>query len=990
MAQPFANLQFTNLVRSNGLPEENVGSIVEDSRGFLWMGTVEGLFRYDGHAYKSFYARSADTAYFSSNNINVIAEHLPGKLLFISASELWEVNIRNFEIRQEPLLKSKQLVISPVALADGRWMTCDKDSFYLINRLFSHYAALPYPTAGQFKGCHGIIPMQHPYVFVNGPNNVNHILNYHTGQWHPFFIDYLPPGYPGHKDFITRFYDSISRQLYFTGFPQTTFSVSVPAPDRQRYTATLLTAYNGITNTRTMRLLPGGLLFQGGDNGFCIGDDKKIVYYHKNSTIDRPFLGAVVQNITPDRKGNYWLSTNEGISMFNLKQPPIGFWRSELLLQQDDELTDIVKGSDGNVYAAFLNTGVLKISPRQTPVQPVRIVSGSPWKLQEQNGVLFIGGSGPRLSHYHMRSGAMTTPGYLKPYYSGEGLVTLVYKARNGDLWYSTNNGGGLVRNPAGTGNYEHYHNRQQPAPFTHRQFHTVAEDREGNLWFSYNRNGTVAKWVTARQRFEEYDVAGLVNGRFSSGGIECLHVDAADNLWISTGANALIRYHIATRTGECLDMNKGLPTDIVNAICHDKKNRTWLATGKGVCCYLPDTKKLVTFTTSDGLPEDNLRSKGVFYDVEDDRVYVGGKRSIIYFNPDSLLQRAAQNDRGVFIEDMMVNGKPYFFGENEQVALQPDENNISFSFTAPDYERSGQLEFEYQLEGNSKTWLPVGSERKVTFNNLPSGNYILSVRAKYKGAEQWRETPAPLGFTIKTPWYRTAWFYMLVVAAAGFAIWFVIRQYYKRKIEQQKAIVEKQRAVELERNRIAADMHDDLGSGLTRINYATQMAISKQPTVDDLLRIRNISTGLVENMREIIRAMKEENNTLEELLFYVKNYAMEYCAAHGLNCHVHLPETLYERQVLGQNRRHIYLTVKELLHNIVKHAHARNVYLAAAYDKEWVVTIRDDGKGMPDSGSIKQGNGLKNLRKRMEAVGGQMEFHADANGTMAILRIPL
>jgi signal transduction histidine kinase len=238
----------------------------------------------------------------------------------------------------------------------------------------------------------------------------------------------------------------------------------------------------------------------------------------------------------------------------------------------------------------------------------------------------------------------------------------------------------------------------------------------------------------------------------------------------------------------------------------------------------------------------------------------------------------------------------------------------------------------------------------------------------------------------------------VLFSAAMGFRIKQNMQDYHRallqeteNKLALQTALLQKQQAVELERNRIAADMHDDLGSGLTKITYVSQMAMSRDNSKDALAQIHQSSKQLVENMREIIWAMKEENNTIQDLVHYIKTYAVEYCADNQLHCTVTFPNNLYERIVKGANRRNIYLAIKEVLHNIVKHAQAKNVHISASFEKEWKVCIVDDGVGI-DLGKLKQagrGNGLQNIRKRIEAVGGTVEM-ANHNGTIVTFNIPL
>ncbi len=238
----------------------------------------------------------------------------------------------------------------------------------------------------------------------------------------------------------------------------------------------------------------------------------------------------------------------------------------------------------------------------------------------------------------------------------------------------------------------------------------------------------------------------------------------------------------------------------------------------------------------------------------------------------------------------------------------------------------------------------------------------------------------------------------ILFSAAMGYRIKKNMQDYHRallqeteNKLALQTALLQKQEAVAYERNRIAADMHDDLGSGLTKITYVSQMAMSRDNPKEALTRIHQSSKQLVENMREIIWAMKEENNTIQDLVHYIKTYAVEYCQDNQLHCTVKFPDNLYERIVKGENRRNIYLAIKEVLHNIVKHADAKNVSISANFDKEWEVCIQDDGKGInfEKLKNSAQGNGLQNIHKRIEAVSGRVEF-VNKNGTKVTFYIPL
>jgi signal transduction histidine kinase len=206
-----------------------------------------------------------------------------------------------------------------------------------------------------------------------------------------------------------------------------------------------------------------------------------------------------------------------------------------------------------------------------------------------------------------------------------------------------------------------------------------------------------------------------------------------------------------------------------------------------------------------------------------------------------------------------------------------------------------------------------------------------------------------------------------------------------------QQVVLEKQKELENERNRIAADMHDDLGSGLTKITYLSQMALGKSDTEGNLTKINKTATELVENMSELIWVMKEENNTLEDLATYIKSYAVEYFENNNISVSIQIPELFNDIIINGNDRRNLFLSVKESLHNIVKHAHAKNVSIVIAIDSHLKIVISDDGIGLSESGQAKllSGNGIKNMKSRIESMQGDFVI-SGTDGTQLCFSIPV
>ncbi|MEO6253746.1 MAG: ATP-binding protein [Ferruginibacter sp.] len=428
-----------------------------------------------------------------------------------------------------------------------------------------------------------------------------------------------------------------------------------------------------------------------------------------------------------------------------------------------------------------------------------------------------------------------------------------------------------------------------------------------------------------------------------------------------------------------------GLSNNFIYSLLKKNEQQLLVGTGTGLV--------LLTMTAKDTIAE-NLSLRNNIFQPFINLINTKDSSTICLTGSGDLyhLQKETKFSSGymptAFFRSIAVNEQQINLDEN---AFSYNKNNFLFSISAPSFLDNKNMKFHFVLKGDGTQWEQHTNNADYTINNLQPGSYTLTATVQYPG-RFYPDKQLLYSFTIKNPFWKQWWFMLLWIITAIAVIYLLLNNYYKKQLEKKLVSVEKQQAVERERSRIAADMHDDLGSGLTKITYLSQMAINKEDSKADLLAIKKTSTELVENMSEIIWAMKEENNSLEDLLYYIKLYAVEYCAANHLNCIIRFPEKLPAGNVTGQNRRNIYLAAKETLHNIVKHAHARNVTITVSFDTRWVLSIKDDGVGIathairPDQ--LFGGNGLKNIKNRITAVNGRVEITND-QGTELQFHIP-
>lgn len=212
--------------------------------------------------------------------------------------------------------------------------------------------------------------------------------------------------------------------------------------------------------------------------------------------------------------------------------------------------------------------------------------------------------------------------------------------------------------------------------------------------------------------------------------------------------------------------------------------------------------------------------------------------------------------------------------------------------------------------------------------------------------------------------------------------------------LEQQRLIIDNQTAIETERTRIASEMHDDLGSGLTTIRYLSDRALKNVSTDEEKTQIAKIaeqSSALVRNMSEIIWAMNSRYDTVDNLVAYIRHYTSEFLEAHHINLEWYQGEWVGELKLNGEKRRNVFLVIKETLHNIVKHAKASKVSITINFERPNVlIRTVDNGIGFDPNHSESMGNGLFNMQERMSKIHGKFDLLSTNEGTEIILSFPV
>ncbi|HHH52692.1 MAG TPA: hypothetical protein ENK91_03470, partial [Bacteroidetes bacterium] len=481
------------------------------------------------------------------------------------------------------------------------------------------------------------------------------------------------------------------------------------------------------------------------------------------------------------------------------------------------------------------------------------------------------------------------------------------------------------------------------------------------------------------------------------SGGILSLY-DKGNSLLISNynGLFEVNKKDFSFR--QVIDKDKKLTKQIYGVLV-DKIGNYWLSTNSGIFRYNPLTNHAHQFKNKDGLQGQEFNTISYFENSKGEFMF-GGVNGINIFDP--LKVKLSDKQATIDLYNYKINdenSKEFGIGNYaNDFILDYTQNTISFEFVGIDFTDPQSVNLKYTMEGKDKKWVEIDENKGFArYSNLPPGQYSFKMIAS-NADEVWSDKTKIIKISILPPWWKTWWFRLLVFTIIVGTIHFSFISYHKRKmhkkdllLREQNLIISKQQALEAERTRIAAEMHDDLGGGLTTIKFLSQKILRNVKIDDNIHQIHKIvdhAQNLVTNMSEIIWAMNAGFDTLDSLIAYSRRYANEYLTEHNIKLKFETKGKTSDIQLSGEKRRNIFLIIKEALHNIVKHAEASETKILFDINNHLNIMIEDNGNGFENTNS-QLGNGIKNMRIRSDKLNGNIAFENN-EGLKIEMTIPI
>jgi signal transduction histidine kinase/ligand-binding sensor domain-containing protein len=517
----------------------------------------------------------------------------------------------------------------------------------------------------------------------------------------------------------------------------------------------------------------------------------------------------------------------------------------------------------------------------------------------------------------------------------------------------------------------------------------TILEDHEGRLWmgtkvgltwwlpdrhrsFSRNMNATAVRALTETKagvvwcgsddgglyRCEPEQLKGFrPSDTLSNQPIWSLQADEDGTIWAGTFRGGLLRF----RDGKFdrLTTEQGLPSDIISGIVEDTHGKLWLATHQGICrvskralndCFDGKVRQLecITYGRMDGLPTKECAGnyQPECWRAHDGRLWFATDKGMVSVQPDEL--KINPIPPPVVIEEMRMDGEKVAI-DTPKLEVPPGRQQLEFAFTALSFISPDKVRFRYKLEGLDKDWIEAGTRRTAHYAHVPARSYKLRVMACNNDGV-WNSEGTSLAFTVLPHFYETGWFLTLASLAVLGAVGAAVRSVTMRKYQLAMAQLEQKHAIERDRARIAKDIHDDLGAGLTQITLLSELARRESAqAAPNLDRITDSARQMTRAMDEIVWAVDPQHDTLTGLMDYVSAFTEEFLRVAGIRCRMDLPAELPDMRLDAEMRYNLFLALKEALNNVVKHAKATMVWLRLrVQDDSITLIVEDNGQGLP------------------------------------------
>ncbi len=969
---------FKHYTVKDGLPNNTIYSINQDRKGYLWIATDGGICRYDGSKFDNDILPELNNNQTCVQNIERLQD---GRLALATFMQGTFIEKKNGSFRQYLRRKKmigKNVVSNLKALPDGRVLTSESRNVNVVENDTIHqifdcgenrnmFQTLEYDSAGN--------------IWFGGISGLGILFGNDTGyDKQPYFL-------PEFKGIFVVKIIFINNNTLLVGTKSGYYEINLKSIGKSDFKYIVSKPVPQLNEEVINHIYPdrnGDIWISSVFNGIYRLRNNKIIMH---LTVSNGMLAQGAMCMYQDNEGNYWIGTSDGISKletfssfsYSYKNKPLNgiaqiskdkysrLWIAnldEILLIKDDSIenkniNDVpflksrqIKSIDfynDNIYF-FLDNGIytLQLSNPQKWSNPKLVVRFKDWDF-----------------------------GRLNAYYFSDNVLWL---GSEYGMYYVSDNK--IIKCPFGQ-----FKETESIKP------NVILKDNSGKYWFgdkSYGLYGfRIEGKVTNNEKILSPQNISIYkslkpDSSFVTAWIMNLMQDSKSYLWLSslyTGVYKLQNTASEVKPIKLYSTSNGLSSNDVSNIVEAPDKSIWITTAKGIDRLITDAQGKEQWSHYN---EKNGFGRLAYCILPDgDKTYAGFEEG--FFAIDNKI-----NQDSKILENKVKISEIRFMNKADTSAinnmdkvkqLSYNNNYVSFYFSTVTFTRNSEIKYQYYLEGLEKKWNSYSDRRFAEYSALAPGKYTFHVRCRRDGTGNDSESSS-YSFVIAPPFYQTWWFISLMIGLVAGTLFLFYRNRIRQRVAMKKI-----------RTRIASDLHDDIGSTLSSISIMSnvlQAHIDNSSHSGEIIqKIGENAHTMLESMDDIIWSVNPTNDKFENLNLRIREYAIPLFETAGISFDIYVPEELNSISLPMDIRRNIFLICKEAINNLVKYSEGTKAGIIFNLNHSVLtMTVKDNGKGF-QTNKFTNRNGLKNIKRRANQIGGQLSVVSEPlKGTTIELRI--
>ena len=989
---------FTHFSTTNGLVSNSVYQIVQDKQGYIWLGTIDGLQRYDGNRFLTFRHSSTDANSIPSDFIPQLTQDKDDNLWLYTGGKIGFFNTKNFRftsvaIEGEDVNNPYDVKFYGPAANGYVALYIDNKGFYIYDpaaKIFKQKISFRLPDKQRVYAVQSIDNGQSYWLTTFGGlviyNSKTGNLNYrgHNPDKN-IYIDYFEQ-----DTLITHFYARQNDTLWYGNWPLVAyapfiFKANLKSGEKKKYSISKQFNFGYIEI--------GGALFQQNGRKWFYGTSFIAEYLGKDSVPFQliPNDYSAEQNITydhvfkmiEDRQHNIWVATDNGVFVFN---PDMQVFNNYKLQRGTGKptyaaTTDACELKNGNVFITTWGSGLyyydnkfnaLPLPPALQEFAKTYMI----WCVHEhtKTGLIWMGMQFGDINVYDpVRKKVETIHEKLL---QGK-TIRQVTEDFYGNLWFGLQNGGVVKWDMKAANNDVHkgYQTIKEKGPYYIQKMYT---GKDGTIWEGCFNDGLYRYDPVTNKILYHYKKEKFNNGGLWSDGVNdiCVYNDSL----ILIADNALDILNIKTNKITHISTENGLPSNTVVSIEADDKGILWLGMANQLCRFDLTKKIFSTFDRRDGISYD-LFNTGADYKMKDGRLVYLTDKNFIAFNPASV--SATAKPGYVAITNFSLGNKSLQVDSlNKLSVIDLDYNNtsVSIEFSALNYTPQNKLRYYYMLDGIDKNWQQSINRNEAVYNYLPAGDYTFKIKSENTEGKQSATTE--LHIHVVPPFWQTWWFLGFIILAVFATFYFIDRERIK-----------KLQALQNVRRQIAQNLHNDVNTTLNHISLLSEMAKIKadqnvERSKEYIGQISDKSRTMIDSMDDMLWTLNPQNDSMEKTILRMKEYAEAVQNSFPVKVFMEVDEKVNDLKLDMKVRHEMFVIFKKVLRTIGEEANNSESFINVdEVGKKLLFKIQNSEVKFSGTNTEQI---ISDITHRAKSIKAELDIQNDSKGISFIMLVPL